>query len=262
MNNLFAALYAETTKVMKARILWITIVFFTFLGLMMGFLMLISKNPELAGSSAILSTKASFISEASWPAYFNLLKQLALVLSVLGPGIVITWIFGREYSDRVIKDILSLPVSRINIVSAKFLVGFVWSLLLIAIMLTVAIIAGFIVKLAGFNPESLSENSLNIMVSSLLTVTLFTPVALITCISRGYLLPIGILILTMMFTQFMFVGLPGLTPYFPWSVPALYSGVAGPVVSKPGFISYFILIMTSVMGFIGTALWWNYADQH
>lgn len=262
MKGLLAALHTEITKVLKSKMLWITILFFVFIGVMMGCIMLAAKHPEIAGKSSFLSAKTSFISQASWPIYLGLLKQMLLVLGVLGPGIVIIWIFGREYSDRVIKDILVLPVSRISIVFAKFITGFLWSIILLIILFFAGVLAGIVVGLDGWSTEAFANNSVNLLVSSLLTIILFTPVALISCISRGYLMPIGLLILIVIITQLSFFGFPGITPYFPWAIPGLYSGVSGPFSPKPGAVSYIILGITSFLGIAGTAAWWRYADHH
>jgi ABC-2 type transport system permease protein len=262
MKEFYAALHTEFTKVMKSRMLWATILFFAFIAMMMGMIMLAAKHPEIANKSAILSTKTSFISQASWFAYNGLLIQLGLVLGVLGPGIVVIWIFGREYSDRVIKDILALPVSRGKIVAAKFLIALAWSILLIIVLYGTGLLAGFAVKLDGWSKEAFSNNIIKFSLSSLMTIVLITPVAFVTSISRGYLLPMGFLILILIITQLSFVGLPGITPYFPWAIPGIYSGAAGPFSPKPVLLSYIILGMTSILGFAGTVAWWRYADQH
>lgn len=262
MKGFLAALNVEFIKAMKSKILWITIVFFVFIALMMAFLMLVAKHPEIAGNSTMLSAKASFISNASWPVYFGLLMQLMLILGVLGPGIVIIWIFGREYSDRVIKDILALPVSRFKIVSAKLLIGAAWSLLLLTILFVTGLLAGFAIKLDSWSVITFTETISKVTGCSLLAILLITPIAWITCASRGYLLPIGFLILLIILTQFIFVGLPGYTPYFPWAIPGLFSGIAGPGNPEPGAISYIILALTSLLGYAGTAAWWRYSDQH
>jgi ABC-2 type transport system permease protein len=262
MKGFYAALQTEFTKVLKSRMLPVTILFFAFIALMMGMIMLAARHPEIASKSAILSTKTSFISQASWFAYNGLLIQLGLVLGVLGPGIVVIWIFGREYSDRVIKDILALPVSRGKIVTAKFITALAWSSLLLIVLYGTGILAGFAVKLEGWDKVAFNNNLVKFSLSSLMTIILFTPVAFITSVSRGYLLPIGFLILILIITQLSFVGLPAITPYFPWAVPGIYSGAAGPFSPKPGLVSYIILGLTSILGFAGTVAWWRYADQH
>ena len=159
MKGIKAALYTELLKVWKSRMLIVTMVFFVFIGVMMGFLMLAAKHPEITENSSVLSTKASLIARADWHSYFELLMQLAAVLSVLGPGIVTVWIFGREYSDRVIKDILALPVSRLNIITAKFIVAFVWGILLLIVLCGTGLLAGLAIKLEGWSKNDLDRKS-------------------------------------------------------------------------------------------------------
>lgn len=255
-------MYCEILKIRRSRVFLITIVFFVFISMMMGFMMLVAKHPEVAENSALLSTKASLIGPADWSSYFALFLQLGLVLGVIGPGTVTLWVFGREYSDRVIKDILVLPVSRIKILSAKFLLVFLWSLLLITVLFLTCIISGIFVGLDGWDGNLFRLNFIAYFESSLLMILLVTPVALITCVSRGYLLPFGFLILILILTQFVFVGLEGLTPYFPWAIPALITGVAGSDSLLAGIFSYLILALTSLAGFLGTSAWWRYADHH
>lgn len=262
MNGFSAAFTTEVIKSVKSKIFWITILFFAFIAVMMGLLMLVAKHPEIAENSAIISTKASLIAKADWPTYTALLLQMALVLGALGSGIVTIWIFGREYSDRVIKDILAIPVSRFNIVFAKSIITLIWSLLLLLVLYVTGILTGFLIRLDDLSQGLLLQSTSTFWLTSILTVLLFTPVSLITSMSRGYLLPIGFIILMMIVTQLVGFGLPFLMPYFPWAIPAVISGVAGPAVPDADFLSWTILIMTVLLGFIGTAAWWRYADQH
>jgi ABC-2 type transport system permease protein len=262
MKGFCAALFTEAMKVSRSKMFWITLMIFAFIAIMMGLLMFVSKHPEFAGNSSVISTKASVIGKADWPSFFGLLVQMALVMGVMGPGIVSIWIFGREYSDRTVKDLLALPVSRFKIVSSKFIVIFSWSILLLFILFVSGILTGLIVKLDGWTKESFIHCCRIYTVSSLLTILLCTPVALITSISRGYLLPVAYVILTLMITQLVFLGLPSITPYFPWAIPALCSGISGPANPNPENISYFILATTSFLGFCGTAGWWQFADQN
>jgi hypothetical protein len=262
MKELAASLYVEMNKALKSKMLWGTIIFFAFIAFMLGFLMLVAKHPEIAGNSAILSTKASFISKADWHGFFGLMLQMALTLGLVGPAVVTIWVFGREYSDRVIKDLLALPVSRVNIVLAKFVIAFTWSLLLMGLLFVCTLLAGLAVHLDGWTNELFLHNLKIYSVVSLMTILLFPVITLITCMSRGYLLPVGVTILILISTQFIFLGMPSITPYFPWAVPGLVSGIAGPFSPKPELISYVIFGLTTILGIAGTAAWWRYADQH
>jgi ABC-2 type transport system permease protein len=262
MKGFITAFHVEAIKALKSKMLWGTFIFFAFIAFMMGFIMLVAKNPDIAGNSEVLTMKASMISKADWPTFFSLLLQMVLTIGSIGPAIVTIWVFGREYSDRTIKDLFALPVSRLNIVLAKFLVVLIWSLLLLLILYIFCIISGLLIHLNGWSGDLLVQKSRVYLLCAVLTVLLFPVITFITCVSRGYLLPVGFAILILIATQFVFLGLPGITPYFPWAIPGLCSGVAGPFSPKPEIISYIILGITSISGIAGTAAWWRYADQH
>lgn len=262
MNGLLISLNTEVVKALKSKMLWATIIFFSFIAVMLAFLMLVAKHPEIAGKSEVLDMKASLISKPDWATFFVLLHQMVLTVGSLGPAIVTIWVFGREYSDRTIKDLLALPVSRYKIVYAKFIVVFFWSFMLLVILYAFSCISGLLVNLDGWNKELFVHMTRVYFMSAFLTVLLFPVITFITCIGRGYLLPVGIAILILIATQFVFLGLPGITPWFPWAIPALYSAIGGTASPKPLTISYIILGITSLSGIAGTALWWRYADHH
>ncbi|MCU0462846.1 MAG: ABC transporter permease [Bacteroidales bacterium] len=262
MKGFITAFYVEMIKALKSKMLWGTFIFFGFIAVMLGFLMLAAKHPEITGKSEVLSMKASMISNPNWATFFWLLLQMVLTVGSIGPAIVTIWVFGREYSDRTIKDLLALPVSRMNIVLAKFSIVFIWSLFLLFLLYGLGIVSGLIIHLDGWTRDLFIQKSQAYLLSAILTIVLFPVITLITCISRGYLLPVGLSVLILISTQFVFLGMPGITPYFPWAVPGLCSGVAGPFSPKPEVISYIILGITSISGVVGTAIWWQHADQH
>jgi len=86
---------------------WISILAAIFMALMMGFLMFISKNPELAAKMGLLGTKSSIVKNVDWPSYLGLLAEMISALGLMGFGFVASWVFGREYSDRTVKDLLA-----------------------------------------------------------------------------------------------------------------------------------------------------------
>ena len=262
MKGFFAALQTELIKALKSRMLWGSIIFFSFIAVMLALLMLVARHPEIAGKSEVLDMKASLISRADWATYFGLLLQMVLTVGSLGPAIVTIWVFGREYSDRVIKDLLAMPISRYSIVFAKFIIIFFWSILLLGLLYAIGLISGLLIHLDGWNKEVVLQKTQVYFMSAFLTVLLFPVIAFLTCMSRGYLLPVGIAILILIVTQFVFIGFPGRTPYVPWAIPGLYSGIAGPASPNPQAISYIIIGLTSLTGITGTALWWRYADHH
>ena len=260
MKGLVKAFWAESLKARRSKILWITILVFSFIAVMMGMLVFVANHPELVGDSVVLSTKASMIGNADWPAYFELLYQVSAMIGLIGFGFVISWVFGREYADHTLKDLLALPVSRGVIVLSKFIVIAIWALLLTLILFFLALLTGLAVNIPGWSGETAINAFFIFINTSVLTLLLCTPIAFFASYGRGYLLPMGFIILIIIITQFVVVGLPGIAPYIPWVIPALYCGAAGPSGPFIGAASYVILFFTSILGILITLAWWRFAD--
>lgn len=261
MKDILSSIWAESLKVRKSKILWMTILFSLFMPSMIGVLIFVVENPEFASKLGMVGTKAAMLrfGNADWPTYFGLLNQTVAAVGLLGFGIVTSWIFGREYSDRTAKDLLSLPVSRWVIVLSKFVVVVVWCVSLSFVLFVFGLLVGGIIHLSGWSSDIVFHNAYVFFVISFLTILLCTPVAFFASYGRGYLPPIGFIILTLMAAQF--VGLVNLAPYFPWAIPMLFAGEAGVGSAQLGVISYIILLFTSGLGLIATLAWWLYADQ-
>ena len=131
MKSLRAALFAEILKLRRSGIFWITVIMFIVIPLMMGLMMFVAKNPDIAKKLGLIGTKSAIFAGTGWVAFFNLLIQSIATVGLIGFGFVTSWLFGREYTDRTLKDIAALPISRSSIVIAKFIVVFLWCSLLI-----------------------------------------------------------------------------------------------------------------------------------
>ena len=178
----------------------------------------------------------------------------------MGFGFSTSWIFGREYSDRTVKDLLALPVSRSKIVYSKFIVNVLWCILLSFISLITGLIMGWIVGLSGWSIETAVSGLEKIFLCVILTILLCPPVAFFASLGRGYLSPLGFIILTIILSQI--ISALGYGQYFPWAIPAFRSGAAGPGEAQLEWISYIILTATSLAGIISVVSWWRFADQN
>lgn len=125
MNRALGVIQTELFKLRKSKMFWITLGAFSFAPLMGGLFMIILKDPILAQNNGLVGAKANIIGEASWPSYLNLLSQILAIGGIVIFGFVTSWIFGREYSDRTIKDLIALPFPRRTIILAKFFTAFV-----------------------------------------------------------------------------------------------------------------------------------------
>ncbi len=260
MTGIMTAVWAESLKIRKSRMLWLSILAALFMAGMMGFLMFIAKNPELAGKMGLLGSKSSMMQNVDWPAYLGLLTQVISALGLIGYGFLASWVFGREYSDRTVKDLLALPLPRSYIVISKFIVVAVWGILLSVILLAAALLIGWLIGLTGGSNEIILNGIYAFVVTAFLALLLTTPVAFFASYGRGYLPPMGFVILTLLMGQFSVA--VGLAPYFPWAIPGSYSVAASTGGASLGAISYMILVLTCLIGLAATFIWWRYADQH
>jgi ABC-2 type transport system permease protein len=261
MEALQATLWMELLKIRKSTVFRLSIYFFIFIGMMMGLLMYLSMHPEIASRSSTVRMKTSFLGGSDWNGYFGLLMQIVLTVGVIGAGFVTSWGFGREFADRVVKDLLALPVSRSTIVISKLFILFAWSILLMIVVLLAAMATGFLIKLPGWSEADFMHFLKVYMICAVLNALLISPVAFAASAGRGYMLPISFVILIMILTQMLFIGLPQLSIWFPWAVPALYSGVAGIAVPEAGPISYLLYGLVVLAGVLGTIGWWRFADH-
>jgi ABC-2 type transport system permease protein len=259
LRGIGAALWAEGLKIRRSRILWISVGFGVFLDVVMGFFMFILKNPEVARRYRLVAAKASIAGQADWPSFFGLLSQAAAVAGLVGFGFVASWVFGREHSDRTLKDLLSLPASRGSIVTAKLIATVSWCLGLSALVFAAGLGAGSLVGLGGSDPGVLGAGARTYAVSAALTVLLVTCVAFVASAARGFLPALGFVVLSVLLAQVVTV--VGYGAYFPWAVPALRAGAAGPEAARLGAASYLTVCVTSIAGLAGTFAWWRYADH-
>ncbi|MBK8046835.1 MAG: ABC transporter permease [Anaerolineales bacterium] len=146
-------------------------------------------------------------------------------------------------------------MSRRNIVLAKFAVTALWCALLAAIIYGVGLVFGVILQLPGGSIPELWQGVVAAVMTTVLVIPVVLPFALVASIGRGYLLPIGAAILTMMFVNFSLI--LGLGESFPWAIPLIYA--QGEITLAP--FSYLLVMLTGIVGVAATVLWWKYADQ-
>lgn len=260
MNNFSSALWAEALKLRRSKVPLFTALGFSIAPVVDGLFMIIMKDPEAARSMGLISTKAQLIAGvADWPTFFNVLGQAVAVGGAILFAILTAWVFGREFSDRTAKELLALPTPRDSIVAAKFSIIAAWTFALSIFIFLIGLGVGALVNIPGWSGELLRTASVDVLGAALLTIALLPFVALFAGIGRGELPPIGWTILTVAMAQIAAV--TGWGDWFPWAVPALFSGAAGPRADQLGPHSYTIVLLASLLGLIATFYWWRTSDQ-
>jgi ABC-2 type transport system permease protein len=260
VNGLAAAMWMEALKARRSMMPLLTALGFSLAPLVGGLFMMVLKDPEWARRLGLISTKAQITAGAAdWPTYFALLTQAVAVGGLILFGLVAIWVFGREYADRTVTDLLALPTPRTAVVGAKFVITAVWAGVLTLIVYALGLAVGGAVGLPGWSPGLAAGAAGRIAAAAGLTVALVTPFAWAASAGRGYLPPVGVMFLALFLSQV--IAALGWGAYFPWSVPALASGVAGGVGQALGGVSYLLVGLTGMAGVLGTLGWWSSADQ-
>jgi ABC-2 type transport system permease protein len=134
-----------------------------------------------------------------------------------------------------------------------------WSATLTAVIYLMGLGVGTAVALPPTSAEIFWQGTITMAISACLTIALAPPIAFFASAGGGYLPPMGAAILAVILAQI--IAATGWGEYFPWSVPALYAGMAGPEYAQLGVVSYVIVILAGLIGMFGTFVWWELADQ-
>lgn len=258
MSDLSGMIWVEARKAIRSRMpLW-TALAAVVMPLGIAFLIFVSKNPEISQQLGLVSAKANLVAfaAADWPTYLNIYGQLLATAGLFLFVLVISWVFGREFADGTVKDLLAVPVTRASILLAKFIVTVLWSAALTGVILLAGLIIGARLGLPGGSPQTVLQGSALALITVCLVMAAMPPFAFYASLGRGYLLPLGLVVLTMMVTNL--VAVLGWGEFFPWAVPGLYA--QGKIALTP--ISYWIVALTGLAGMAATYFWWKYADQN
>ncbi len=258
MKILSDMIWIELRKAIRSKMpLW-TALGSLFMPLGIAFLIFVSKNPEISQELGLVSAKANLIAYAAtdWQTYLGLFGEVIAAGGFILFVLIVSWIFGREFVDGTLKDMLAVPVQRSSILLAKYVVAAIWSVALTLIIFIVGLVMGVVIKLPGGSISVFLHGGVLVAITALLAIAVTLPLAFFASAGRGYLLPIGLAVLILMMTNL--VAIVGWGEFFPWAVPGLYAQGKSSLTA----ISYWIVFLTGLAGMIGTYLWWKFADQN
>lgn len=252
------AFQAEGRKALANPVPWIAGLAVLLFPLIAAGFMLIVRDPEGARSLGILSTKARLSGlSADWPAYLGFINQALCAGFLFLEALLVSWIFGREWSDRTLKLLLAVPAGRARIVGAKFAVILVWGLVTLALLGGITVGMGNLLNLSQGSEAVLIRWAGQFALAGVLTLILGTWTAFFASWGGGYLIPVAWTLVTLMAAQLGAVlGWAGVVP---WAIPAL----AG--LDSVGTLDTGALVLalgTAGAGVVATVLFWNRADHH
>ena len=258
MKTLSDMIWIELRKAMRSQMPLFTALGSLLIPLGMAFLLFVSRNPEISRKLGLISTKATLMADtaANWPTYLGLFAQILAMGGMILFVLSISWVFGREFTDGTLKDLLAVPVQRSSILLAKFIVVAIWSAALAVLLFGLGLVMGALFQLPGGSTSILLQGCARAAVTAGLVIAAMLPFAFFASVGRGYLLPIGVTFLTLILANLVMAA--GWGEYFPWSILGIYA--QGKDALPP--VSFLIVGLTGLAGMAGTYLWWKYADQN
>ena len=151
MGSLLNMIWIETRKAFRSKMpLWTTLGSL-FLPLGIAFLIFVARNPAITQKLGLVSAKANLMaySATDWKSYLVLFAELISAGGFFFFIISVSWVFGREFADGTLKDLLAVPVQRSNILIAKFIVVAAWCVGMAIIILVCGLLVGVIINLPG-----------------------------------------------------------------------------------------------------------------
>jgi ABC-2 type transport system permease protein len=260
MNAFLSAFWAEALKARRSTVTWLTAAAFTMMPLVDGLFMIILKNPGKAREMGLLGAKAQLAAGAAdWPTFFYVLVMGTAAGGAILFAFITAWVFGREFSDHTVKELLALPTPRWVIVCAKFVLIAVWVMGLSLWNYGIGWGIGKVVDIPGGSAGLEVASFWYLVGGALLTLLLMPFVAFFASVGRGYLPPLGWAILTLALAQL--AQTLGRADWFPWAIPVLVGEMAGPHGSQIELYSYLLVLLTCIAGVSATLAWWRSADQ-
>ncbi len=182
----------------------------------------------VAAGNPGLVAKAGPAGVLSWEGLLSGATQVTAVASILGFGIVLAWMFGREFADGTITGLFALPISRARIALAKLVVYAFW-----AVMVSIALAVGvlFLGLAIGYGlPNAETWTSLGrLVILAMLSAGISIPIAWVATVTRSLLAAVGSTVALVVVAEI--AALAGAGGWMPLAAPALWAISDGAAVT-------------------------------
>ncbi|GGH41283.1 ABC transporter permease [Microbacterium album] len=159
-----------------------------------------------------------------WPGLLSVAAQITAAGGLVAFGVVLSWLFAREFADGTITGLFGLPVGRAAIAAAKLVVYAAWTVAVSFALVPVLVATGVA---SGFGmPDAESWTGLARQVGlGILTAAIALPVAWVASVTRSLLGGVAATIGLVVIAQ---VGvLAGDDGWMPLAAPALWAMSSG-----------------------------------
>lgn len=184
----------------------------------------------------------------TYTGYFDAVTLYALLLiGLMVYGVIISHIFSREYTENTLKTILTVPVSKVKFIISKFIMFYLWTIILILVTWLTTLFVGAISGAEGLSANVLLHSLWNFCYGSTLDFLVLTPFVFITLYFKN-MIP-TIISLTAIVMVNIALSNESISVLFPWYAPYI---IVMKKVGEYGYsssIPYLGVLIVSLIGF-------------
>ncbi|MEV0396471.1 ABC transporter permease [Polymorphospora rubra] len=220
---LTAALHVELRKLAASRVMRATAVL-----IVAGIAVLSTAltAAATAGNEQIIAQLGPHAAAGGWDLLTGVVAQIIAAGGLLGFGVALSWLVGREFTDGTITGLFALPVSRRVLVLAKLLSHLLWAVLVAIVLTAVVAVAGTLLGLGAWNGDVVAALGRQ-FVLTVLSALVAAPAGWAAALGRGPLPGIATTICLIVVAQVAVVA--GAGAWLPVAAPALWALQPGAV---------------------------------
>ena len=193
-----------------------------------------------------------------WDGLLGFVGQMLSVGMLLATGVVVSWSYGREFTDGTFGALFALPTSRRRVAAAKALTLVHWGVDVVLGAVALALVLGLATGLGVPDGEAWAAAGRAAAIG-LLTVALAMPLAWVASALRGYLPGIGVLLGIVVVTQVL--AITGVGGWFPYAAPGMWSGMGGAEIAEAVTAPQLLLALpVGAAGVWAAIRWWGRAE--
>ncbi|NLL70660.1 MAG: ABC transporter permease [Epulopiscium sp.] len=185
--------------------------------------------------------------------YWDMLEQtnlyVLLLFGIIVYGVIAAYLFSREYTENTLKSMLTVPVSKEAFLTAKFLMFFVWMMILTAVAWVSTLFLSIVGNAAEFSATVIMQSFKEYFLGAFLLYLTMSPFVFITLWFKNLASPI-IVVATVVLGNVALAN-EELAVLFPWSSPYL---IASRDIAKYNYSIETALVIILIVFFIGVFL--------
>lgn len=123
---------------------------------------------------------------------------VVLALGLMLFGLLVSYLLHREYQEKTLNNVLTIPVHRLAFLAAKVVVGLLWISLLMITTIVVVVLLGVVGRFTGLSLPVVLHAAWQYLVIGLCLTVLSGPVFLLTLLFRSFVPPIAFTVIAVL----------------------------------------------------------------